>query len=61
MWRNKQGHPFGMAYLAGDVPVAVPDIFVDAKAPSSSVDRGHALRSLILPLAALPSLPWENR
>ena len=39
------------------IPVAVPDIFVGFQKPSSSVDRGHSLRSLHLPQAALPSLP----
>ena len=38
-------------------PVAVPDIFVGFQKPSSSVDRGHSLRSLHPPQAALPSLP----
>ena len=41
----------------GGLPVAVPDIFVGAKAPSSSVDRGHSLTSLHPPQAALGSLP----
>ena len=39
------------------IPVAVPDIFVGFQKPSSSVDRGHSLRSLHPPPAALPSLP----
>ena len=39
------------------LPVAVPDIFVGGKAPSSSVDRCHALSSLDPPQAALASLP----
>ena len=39
------------------LPVAVPDIFVGGKAPSSSVDRCHALSSLHPPPAALASLP----
>ena len=39
------------------LPVAVPDIFVGDQAPSSSVDRGHALSSLYPPPAALASLP----
>ena len=39
------------------IPVAVPDIFVGFQKPSSSVDRGHSLRSLLPPPAALPSLP----
>ena len=39
------------------IPVAVPDIFVGLERPSSSVDRGHSLRSLLPPQAALPSLP----
>ena len=38
-------------------PVAVPDIFLGLKGPSSAIDRGHSLRSLLLPPAALPSLP----
>ena len=38
-------------------PVAVPDIFLGAKAPSSAIDRCHSLRSLYPPPAALPSLP----
>ena len=37
--------------------VAVPDIFLGDKAPSSAIDRGHSLRSLYPPQAALPSLP----
>ena len=41
-------------------PVAVPDIFVGFEKPSSSVDRCHSLRSLLPPLAALPSLPNPN-
>ena len=39
------------------IPVAVPDIFVGFERPSSSVGRGHSLRSLLPPQAALPSLP----
>ena len=39
------------------IPVAVPDIFVGFQKPSSAVDRGHSLRSLLPPPAALPSLP----
>ena len=39
------------------LPVAVPDIFVGGAAPSSSVDRCHALSSLYPPPAALASLP----
>ena len=39
------------------LPVAVPDIFVGGEAPSSAVDRGHALSSLYPPPAALASLP----
>jgi len=35
----------------------VPDIFVGFEKPSSSVDRGHSLWSLLPPQAALPSLP----
>ena len=42
------------------IPVAVPDIFVGFQKPSSSVDRGHSLRSLLPPLAALPSLPFDS-
>ena len=38
-------------------PVAVPGIFVGFEKPSSSADRCHSLRSLLLPPAALPSLP----
>ena len=39
------------------LPVAVPDIFLDFYKSSSAIDRGHALRSLLPPPAALPSLP----
>jgi len=35
----------------------VPGIFVAVGAASSSADRGHSLRSLHPPPAALPSLP----
>ena len=42
------------------VPVAVPDIFLAAVAAASAIDRCHSLRSLYLPLAALPSLPIPN-
>lgn len=42
-------------------PVAVPDIFLGDGAPSSAIDRSHSLRSLNPPLAALPSLPREDR
>ena len=42
-------------------PVAVPDIFLDGGAPSSAIDRCHSIRSLNPPLAALPSLPREDR
>ena len=41
----------------GGLPVAVPDIFVGGKAPSSSVDRCHSLTSLFPPQAALGSFP----
>ena len=41
----------------GQLPVAVPDSFVGFQKPSSSVDRGHSLSSLLPPQAALPSLP----
>ena len=41
--------------------VAVPDIFLGDGAPASAIDRGHSLRSLHLPLAALPSLPPAGR
>ena len=35
----------------------MPDIFLGLERPSSAIDRGHSLRSLYLPPAALPSLP----
>ena len=38
-------------------PVAVPDIFLGFEKPSSAVDRCHSLSSLLLPPAALASLP----
>jgi len=41
----------------GDWPVAVPDIFLGFKKPSSAIDRCPSLRSLLPPQAALPSLP----
>ena len=43
------------------IPVAVPDILLGIEMPSSSVDRCHSLRSLLLPPAALPSLPARYR
>ena len=39
------------------LPVAVPGIFLAAETAASSADRGHSLRSLAPPPAALPSLP----
>ena len=39
------------------IPVAVPDICLRRRCSLASVDRCHSLRSLHLPLAALPSLP----
>ena len=39
------------------IPVAVPDIFVGFQKPSSSVDRGHSLRSLYLPSGSAPIAP----
>ena len=51
LWIGTGGHLF---------PVAVPDIFVGFEKPSSAVDRCHSLRSLLPPLAALPSLPNPN-
>ncbi len=38
-----------------------PSNVLGDKAPSSLADRGHSLRSLILPPAALPSLPYEEK
>ncbi len=38
-------------------PVAVPGVRLGDDAPALPTDRCHALRSLYLPLAALPSLP----
>ena len=35
----------------------MPDIFLADRAASSAIDRCHSLRSLLPPLAALPSLP----
>ena len=42
-------------------PVAVPDIFLSFQKPSSAVDRCHSLSSLLLPPAALASLPARYR
>ena len=39
------------------IPVAVPDICLRRRRSLASVDRGHSLRSLYPPPAALPSLP----
>ena len=39
------------------IPVAVPDICLRRRCSLASVDRCHSLRSIHLPLAALPSLP----
>ena len=39
------------------IPVAVPDICLRRRRSLASVDRGHSLRSLLPPQAALPSLP----
>ena len=47
--------------VGADDPVAVPGIFVADGAASSSADRGHSLRSLLPPPAALPSLPTSAR
>ena len=47
--------------ILGGLPVAVPDIFLGAGAPSSAIDRSHSLSSLYLPPAALASLPREDR
>ena len=38
-------------------PVAVPGIFLAFQKAASAADRGHSLRSLHPPPAALPSLP----
>ena len=43
---------------ADTISVAVPGVLVGGKAPSSLTDRGLSLRSLSLPQAALPSLPF---
>ena len=40
------------------ISVAVPGVLVGGRAPSSLTDRGLSLRSLSLPQAALPSLPF---
>ena len=39
------------------VPVAVPDKIFGLTHVLDFIDRGHSLRSLYPPLAALPSLP----
>ena len=52
-------HP-GMFYCVDRkcaLPVAVPGSFLADRAASSSADRGHSLRSLDPPQAALPLLP----
>ena len=41
-------------------PVAVPDICLRRRCSLASVDRGHSLRSLHPPPAALPSLPGRQ-
>ena len=41
-------------------PVAVPCVRLGDGAPALHTDRGHSLRSLHLPQAALPSLPYNN-
>ncbi len=41
-------------------PVAVLDIFLADGSAASAIDRGHSLRSLHPPQAALPSLPIPN-
>ena len=44
----------------GHRPVAVPCVRLGDGAPALHTDRGHSLRSLHLPQAALPSLPYNN-
>ena len=57
-WRCGPGGVWGGGLNCGNhCPVAVPGIFVAVGAASSSADRGHSLRSLHPPPAALPSLP----
>ena len=41
-------------------PVAVPCVRLGDRAPALHTDRGHSLRSLYPPQAALPSLPVEG-
>ena len=42
------------------LPVAVPCVRLADGAAALHTDRGHSLRSLALPLAALPSLPKQS-
>ena len=42
-------------------PVAVPYIFRGTQRCLENIDRCHSLGSLLLPLAALPSLPQSRR
>jgi len=44
----------------GHRPVAVPCVRLGDGAPALHTDRGHSLRSLHLPQAALPSLPYNH-
>ena len=47
----------GVPPPAGRLPVAVPGVRLADSAASLHTDRGHSLRSLFPPQAALPSLP----
>ncbi len=47
----------GGSLRLASLSVAVPDMLLGFKKPASPVDRGHSLRSLLPPQAALPSLP----
>jgi len=46
--------------VGGHRPVAVPCVRLGDGAPALHTDRGHSLRSLHLPQAVLPSLPYNN-
>ena len=52
--------------ILGGLPVAVPDIFLGAGAPSSAIDRSHSLRSLDSATGGASFAPhharmWVNR
>ena len=56
--RSIEGAKILRNYKTG--PVAVPCVRLGDGAPALHTDRGHSLRSLYPPQAALPSLPVEG-